>query len=87
MGVFHVRDAQSPEGEALIPDRDFVTQHGVRSVFGLGSPYVDGSALVVLVFSRDLVERETVVRLAPLASALKQRTYHALAADHVFDAT
>ncbi len=85
MGVFHVRDASAPENDALIPERRFVDDHGVRSVFGLGSAYLDGSVLVVLVFSRDLVDHETVVKLAPLAAALKRRTYPAVSAGRVFE--
>ncbi len=85
MGVFHVRDAAEPENEAVVPSRAFVVEHGVRSVFGLGATYVDGSVLVVLVFSRDLVDRETVMGLAPLAATLKRRTYPAVAAGRVFD--
>lgn len=85
MGVFHVHDAADPATEARVPSRAFVVEHGVRSVFGLGTTYVDGTVLVVLVFSRDLVDRETVVGLAPLAATLKRRTYPAVAAGRVFD--
>jgi hypothetical protein len=85
MGVFHVRDAADPANGAVIPSREFVVEHGVRSVFGLGTAYVEGSVLVVLVFSRDLVDRETVVSLAPLAATLKRRTYPAVAAGRIFD--
>lgn len=86
MGVFHVPDASAPEAAGMMSSRDFVVSHGIRSVFGLGSVYLDGSVLVVLVFSRDIADRETVVRLAPLAAALKQRTYAAVAAGRIFDA-
>jgi hypothetical protein len=85
MGVFHVRDASAPENASLIPARGFVAEHGIRSVFGLGSAYLDGSVLVVLVFSQNLVDHETVVRLAPLAASLKQRTYALVAAGRIFD--
>lgn len=85
MGVFYVRDAAAPESASLIPARGFVAEHGIRSVFGLGSAYLDGSVLILVVFSQNLVDRETALRLAPLAASLKQRTYALVAAGRVFD--
>jgi hypothetical protein len=68
-GVFFVADAATAvdsQGRKIIPAQDFVASFGVRSVFGVGAPFVDGTLAVMLLFTRETLDRahaEPFVRL------------------------
>ena len=54
--LFHVLDAG---GSDFIPDQDFVSSHGIRSVLGFGGLLPTGHLFVVLLFSKARISRET----------------------------
>jgi hypothetical protein len=65
-------------GRYIIPARDFVTQYGVRTVFGMGGSYLDGTLAVAVVFTDELVPVTIVDQLAGLISNFKMSTsWHA----------
>jgi hypothetical protein len=73
-GVFFVEDAATAEdslGRLVIPDRDFVSQAQVKTVFGFGGVYPDGTAVVAIVFTRERLQREDVQPLSRLISVFK----------------
>jgi hypothetical protein len=84
---FLVRDAvtaTNERGELVIPARDFVAHHGVRTVFGMGGSYVDGTLAVVVVFTDELVDDLTVSRFPSLISSFKMATAEAMAKGRIY---
>lgn len=87
-GVFHVPDARTATDEAgrnVIPAQDFVAQHGVKSVFGVGGSWLNGWMAAAIVFCRESVSQSDATAFAPLASAFKLATMHHVAAGRIFD--
>jgi len=77
VGLFHVEDARSARderGRRIIPADDFVERHGVRSVFGLGKAYGDGSIVSVVVFATAILPRATVEAMVPIVNQFKAQT-------------
>lgn len=77
-GLFYVHDATSArdaQGRRIIPAADFVSKHGVKTVFGTGGFYPDGTLVVCIVFTRETLARSTVERLASLISMVKGETF------------
>lgn len=61
-GVFYVDDASSArdaQDRLIIAARDFVAEHGVKTVFGMGGAYPDGTLLVIIVFAREHLTRKS----------------------------
>ncbi len=76
-GLFYVRDAASTcdgRGRLVIPAQDFVATHGVKTVFGLGGTYAEGTILTLIVFTRDLLEKAEIEPYVRLVSLLKAAT-------------
>ncbi|MET0386421.1 MAG: hypothetical protein ABW321_10705, partial [Polyangiales bacterium] len=68
-GTFYVPDAQvarDDRGRSIIPARDFVTQHQVRTVFGMGGAYTDGGLVAAIVFTGELLDRPVIERFPSL---------------------
>jgi hypothetical protein len=64
---FFVADAATAldaQGRHVIAARDFVGKHQVKTVFGMGGAYVDGTLAVAIVFTNEPVPA-TVVDLFP----------------------
>jgi hypothetical protein len=77
-GIFYVNDAataRDAQGRRIIPAADFVEKYGVKTVFGNGGFYPDGTLVVCIVFTRETLPRPTVERLASLISMLKGETF------------
>ena len=77
-GIFYVADAttaRDAQGRRIIPAVDFVEAQGVRTVFGYGGFYPDGTLVVSIVFTREALPRSTVERLASLISMIKGETF------------
>lgn len=77
-GVFYVQDATNARdalGRRIIPATDFVREQNVKTVFGTGGFYPDGTLVVCIVFTRESLARSSVERLASLVSMLKGETF------------
>ena len=77
IGVFHVPEAASTVnrvGRHIIPAQDFVAAHGVKTVFGAGGAYLDGTMVTMVVFARETIERNDVDRLGGLITIFKSLT-------------
>lgn len=79
MRSFFVADAatgQDDQGRNIIPMQDFVANYGVRSVFGIGGPYWEGSqhVLVCIFFAKESLDRDVLARLRPLFERFKRAT-------------
>jgi hypothetical protein len=58
----------------VIPARDFVERYGVRTVFGMGGAYVDGTLAIAIAFTSELLDRPTVDRFPSLIGNFKLAT-------------
>ncbi len=77
IGMFYVddaRNARDEKGRRIIPANDFVEQYGVRTVFGLGKAYGNGSIASLVVFATAVIPRATVMSLAPIVNQFKAET-------------
>jgi hypothetical protein len=87
-GVFYVDDAATAvdsKGRRIIAARDFVQEHGVRTVFGFGGVYgLTGTLVVAVVFTRDSVARGQAERFMRLANQLKASTMKPVTRRHIF---
>jgi hypothetical protein len=85
--AFFVADARRTEdsdGRRVIPSGDFVDAYGVRTVFGMGGAYVDGTLAVAVVFTSETVDRLVVDRFPSLIGNFKMATSKLMTAGRVF---
>ena len=76
-GLFYVEDAASTtdsRGRLVIPAQDFVAQHNIKTVFGLGGIYPSGTFFTLVVFTRDIIERSVIAQYAPLVLTIQVTT-------------
>ena len=87
-GVFHVPDARlsvDEKGRKIISTQDFVGNHNVRTVFGLGGGYILGTTFVtVIFFTRETLPQERVEYFLPLINTFKSATTSAVAQGKIF---
>jgi hypothetical protein len=89
-GAFYVEDAVTgldQQGRAVIAAQDFVSEYGVRTVFGFGGAYAVARAfLAAVVFTRETIERRQVERFMRLANSFKAATMRAVRESRFFEA-
>jgi hypothetical protein len=76
-GVFFVANAAEEtdrRGRKVIASQEFVSRHGIRSVFGFGGAYFGGSIVTFILFCTTPIERSVAQRFAPLANLFKAAT-------------
>jgi hypothetical protein len=77
-GVFYVDDALTAldsKGRRVITARDFVEEHGVKTVFGFGGAYgLTGTFVVTVLFTRETIARSQAQRFMRLTNQLKAST-------------
>lgn len=90
-GTFYVEDAATgvdQHGRTVITAQDFVSEYGVRTVFGFGGGYpVAHAFLAVVVFTREMIDRRQVERFMRLASSFKTATMRAVREGRIFEAS
>lgn len=77
IGTFYVPDASAAldsRNRPIISAQDFVQEHGVRTVFGLGGLYAQGNLLTILLFTRDRLDKTQVAEFTPLIPLLRAAT-------------
>ena len=76
-GVFYVGDARTRldgRDRKIVSAQDFVAAHGVRTVFGLGGSYLNGSFLTIILFTRETVEQSQAESFMMLVNTFKTAT-------------
>ena len=76
-GVFYVQEAAASvdeKGRKIVPDQDFVREHRIETVFGLGGSYLNSTCIVLILFTRERLERAEVERFMPLVNTIKTAT-------------
>ena len=84
---FLVSNAQTTvdkSGRFVIAARDFVEQHQVQTVFGMGGSYVGGELAMAIVFTRELMTEREVDRYTSLISTFKMETSTLIANNCVY---
>lgn len=75
--TFFVPDALttvSAEGRLIIGAADFARAYGVRSVFGMGGAYVNGTLAAAIIFTNEELTRVVAERFSTLIAAFKLAT-------------
>jgi HPt (histidine-containing phosphotransfer) domain-containing protein len=65
-GTFHVPDAatqRDSKDRLVIPAVDFVKEHGIKTVFGIGGAFATGQLIVILVFCTEEISIETIQQM------------------------
>jgi hypothetical protein len=86
--AFYVDDAQSAtdsRGSYVIPARGFVKDHAIRTVFGMGGAYVNGTLAVAIAFTTELLDRATVDRYPSLIANFKMATAQLLRQNRIYE--
>ncbi len=87
-GKFYVDDASTAvdaRGRLVIPSREFVRTYGVKTVFGMGGSYYDGTLAVAIFFTTEKLERLVADRFGSFISTFKSRTTRLQQAGAVFE--
>ncbi len=84
---FFVADASATtddDGRLVIPAQSFVASSGVRSVFGSGGAYLDGTLLVIICFCCEPLDGETAERFGNFIGAFKLATTRVVQQGRIF---
>jgi hypothetical protein len=76
-GLFFVENAAKAKdnrGRNIIAAQDFVAQHNIQSVFGVGGAYATGQIVVIINFCKTAVPRPVAELFLPLAAAFIEKT-------------
>lgn len=79
IGVFYVREAAAAmdqQGRLIIPAQDFVATNQIKTVFGLGGIYPQGTLFTLIVFTRDTIEKAQLADYTPLVPLIASNTSH-----------
>ena len=72
--VEDARTARTGDGHILITAQNLVQQNGVRSVVALGGRYLNGTALALVLFTREELTEGQVSKFATIVNTLKTAT-------------
>jgi hypothetical protein len=87
-GVFYVQDAATAtnaKGAHIIPAQDFVAQHKVKTVFGMGGFYLQGAMVAIILFTREHLTRMQAERFSALSGILKVATHAHVVGGKIFE--
>ena len=87
-GMFYVEDARTvtdAKGRLVVPAQDFVEANKLRTVFGVGGVYPNGTFVAIVFFTRTTLTRLDIERFLPLVLALKAGTMNAVMAGRFFE--
>jgi len=76
-GLFYVQDASTAvdaQGRKIIAAQDFVGAFGVKTVFGMGISYDEGTMLVVILFTNENLAESATEPFAKMADNFKRLT-------------
>ena len=85
--AFFVSDATrtlDDAGRRIIPNRAFVEANGVRTVFGMGGAFLDGTLTTAIVFTSETIDKLVVDRFPSLISNFKMATTEALSLGKIY---
>lgn len=86
-GAFFVDDARQAvdsEGRKIIGARDFVHEHGIRSVFGVGGSWSDGTLFCLIAFTTEELTRDTAQKMLSFSELFHRLTVATREANRLF---
>ncbi len=86
-GVFYVRDARTRldrQERKIVSAQDFVVSHHVKTVFGLGGSYLNGSFVTIIIFTRVTLDREQAESFMLLVNTFKAATMSMVMQNKIF---
>jgi hypothetical protein len=87
-GTFFVPDAEvalDERGRHIISSREFAARYGVRTVFGMGGAYMDGTLVVAIAFLSESLERLVVDRFPSFIGSFKTATTRLVGQRRLFE--
>lgn len=90
VGVFYVRDAKTrldQQNRKIVSAQDFVADYDIKTVFGLGGSYLNGSFVTMIIFTREAVEQSQIERLMLLVNTFKIATMSWMMSRTIFAGT
>jgi hypothetical protein len=87
-GVFYVEEAATSvdaKGRKIVPAQDFVKAYDIHTVFGLGGSYLNSTCIVLILFTRERLERSEAERFMPLVNSIKSATMSLAMRGQLFD--
>jgi hypothetical protein len=87
-GLFYVDDAATAvdnQDRKIIAAQDFVVDHDIKSVFGVGGAYFGGRICSMIFFCGDSVEKAAARRFMPLTNFFKSKTGRLNTPEKVFN--
>ncbi len=72
--VEDARTARTGEGHVLVTAQNFVQANGVRSVVALGGRYLNGTAIALILFTREQLTEGQVSKFTTVVNTLKTAT-------------
>ncbi|HEX6739524.1 MAG TPA: hypothetical protein VF310_14695, partial [Vicinamibacteria bacterium] len=88
-GLFHVPDARSAldhKGRHIIAAQDFVASHGVKTVFGMGGGYLNGTLMAIVFFTHEAIDKAQATNFMPLVNVFKAATTDLVMKERIFAA-
>jgi hypothetical protein len=85
--LFFVPEAASThdaQGRHVISDQDFVTKHGVQTVFGVGGRHWGNTMIAVLFFTRERLYKPTAYNFSSVVQQFIKHTTSCLKDGHIF---
>jgi hypothetical protein len=76
-GVFYVRDAKTwldARSRKIVSAQDFVAAHDIKTVFGLGGSYLNGSFVTMIMFTSETIEQSQAEGFMLLVNTFKTAT-------------
>jgi hypothetical protein len=87
-GLFYVKDAATEtdrQGRKIIPAQDFVSAHGIKTVFGIAGGYPSGNLAVAIVFAKENLDETVCKNFKGLINVFKAATLSAVMGGRVFE--
>jgi hypothetical protein len=88
-GLFHVPDARNAldhKGRHIIAAQDFVASHGVKTVFGMGGGYLNGTLMAIVFFTHEAIDKAQATNFMPLVNVFKAATTDLVMKERIFAA-
>lgn len=87
-GVFYVPEAATAvdqAGRKIITAQDFVSRHGIKTVFGVGGSYITGNTFATIIFfTRERLTKSQAELFMPVVNSLKIGTMSLVANHQLF---
>lgn len=85
--VGDAREELTSAGQKAIPDQSLVKDNSVRTVLALGGRYLNGTCIVMLLFTKEQLTQEQATKFTTLVNTIKSATMKAVMAGQILQAS